>query len=134
MHFRPLLAGPDSQNQTMYPDFRMELEISVHDLQSLMQGQPPAPDQKFCLLDVREPWEADLASIDGGRLIPMGELPARASSDLDQEAYIVVYCHHGNRSRSVVMWLREQGFHRAQSLAGGIDAWSSRIDPLVPRY
>jgi len=48
--------------------------------------------------------------------------------------HIVVLCHHGQRSLSVAMWLRGQGFERAQSLAGGIDAWSRVIDPSVPRY
>lgn len=118
----------------MYPDSRMELEISVDHLQRLIQGQLSAPDQKFCLLDIREPWESGLATIEGCRLIPMGELPARASSDLDREAHIVVYCHHGSRSRSAAMWLRDQGFSCAQSLAGGIDAWSAKVDPSVPRY
>jgi len=43
-------------------------------------------------------------------------------------------CHHGQRSLSVAMWLRGQGFEQAQSLAGGIDAWSRLIDAAVPRY
>ena len=50
------------------------------------------------------------------------------------DAPIVVLCHHGARSLSVTMWLRNQGFDQAQSLAGGIDAWSRTIDPTIPRY
>jgi rhodanese-related sulfurtransferase len=45
-----------------------------------------------------------------------------------------VHCHHGGRSLRVVRWLREQGFSRAQSMAGGIDQWAVDIDPSLPRY
>jgi rhodanese-related sulfurtransferase len=86
------------------------------------------------LLDVREPWEAETASISGATLIPMGEITSRAHTELDPDQPIVVYCHHGARSLSVTMWLRGQGFEHAQSLAGGIDNWSRTIDPTVPRY
>ena len=93
-------------------------------------GQPNAP----LLLDVREPWEAATASIPGSILIPMGDIPSRAHAELDPDQPIVVLCHHGARSLSVTMWLRREGFDHAQSLAGGIDAWSRTIDPAIPRY
>jgi rhodanese-related sulfurtransferase len=86
------------------------------------------------LLDVREPWEFDTASLAGSLLMPMGEVTSRAHAELDPDAHIVVLCHHGQRSLSVAMWLRGQGFERAQSLAGGIDGWSRSIDATVPRY
>jgi rhodanese-related sulfurtransferase len=86
------------------------------------------------LLDVREPWEAQLASISGAILMPMGEVTSRAHQELDPDQPIVVLCHHGARSLSVTMWLRDQGFEHVQSLAGGIDRWSRFIDPSVPRY
>ena len=86
------------------------------------------------LLDVREPWEFHTASIPGSLPMPMGDVPSRAHAELDPDAHIVVLCHHGQRSLSVAMWLRAQGFDRAQSLAGGIDAWSRTIDPAIPRY
>jgi rhodanese-related sulfurtransferase len=90
--------------------------------------------QSPVLLDVREPWEAQTASLPGGILMPMGDVPSRAHAELDPDAHIVVLCHHGQRSLSVAMWLRAQGFDYAQSLAGGIDAWSRTIDPTVPLY
>ena len=90
----------------------------------------PAP----VLLDVREPWEFQTASLPNSLLMPMGEVTSRAHNELDPDAHIVVLCHHGQRTLSVTMWLRNQGFDRAQSLAGGIDAWSRMIDPSVPRY
>jgi rhodanese-related sulfurtransferase len=86
------------------------------------------------LLDVREPWEFEAASLPGSLLMPMGDVPSRAHAKLDPDAHIVVLCHHGQRSLSVAMWLRAQGFEQAQSLAGGIDAWSRVVDPAVPRY
>jgi|SRR6266851_10386967 rhodanese-related sulfurtransferase len=92
--------------------------------------QPNAP----LLLDVREPWEYQSASLPNSLLMPMGEVASRAHQELDPDAPIVVLCHHGARSLSVTMWLRNQGFEHAQSLAGGIDAWSRTIDPTVPRY
>ncbi|MDP9050528.1 MAG: rhodanese-like domain-containing protein [Acidobacteriota bacterium] len=86
------------------------------------------------LLDVREPWEFQTASVADSLLMPMGDVTSRAHAELDPDAHIVVLCHHGQRSLSVAMWLRAQGFERAQSLAGGIDGWSRAIDPTVPRY
>ncbi len=86
------------------------------------------------LLDVREPWEYETAHLPGSVLMPMGEIPSRAHTELDPDQPIVVLCHHGVRSMSVTMWLRNQGFDQVQSLAGGIDGWSRSIDPSIPRY
>ncbi len=107
----------------------LDPEITVDDYRKL-QGSDGAP----MLLDVRESWEIATASLPGSRNIPMGEIPSRAHAELDPDAPIVVMCHHGARSLSVAMWLRNQGFEQAQSLAGGIDQWSRTIDPAVPRY
>jgi len=107
----------------------MDLEITVAQLQSLLATEPPPPP-----LDVREPWEYQTAHIEGATLIPMNEIPGRAHQELDEEASILVLCHHGARSLSVAAWLRQQGFDKAQSVSGGIDAWSAQIDPILPRY
>jgi rhodanese-related sulfurtransferase len=107
----------------------MDLEITIDQARTLL-ATPPAP----VLLDVREPWEFDTAHIPGATLIPMQEIPARAFNELDEDAPILVLCHHGARSLSVAAWLRNQGFAQAQSIAGGIDAWSRQIDPAIPRY
>ncbi len=85
------------------------------------------------LLDVREPWEAELAAIDGAILIPLGQLSQRWS-ELDPAADTVVYCHAGMRSAQGRDLLRSLDFERVTSLAGGIDAWSRTVDPAVPRY
>lgn len=86
------------------------------------------------IVDVREPWEFSAAHIEGSLPMPMREVPARAWHELDSAERIVVVCHLGVRSMHVTTWLREQGFQRAQSLRGGIDAWSVEIDPGVARY
>lgn len=86
------------------------------------------------LLDVREPWEFEAARIPGAKLMPMGDVPSRAHQELDPEDHIVVVCHHGVRSMNVTAWLRQQGFEKAQSMRGGIDAWSRRVDGKVPVY
>jgi rhodanese-related sulfurtransferase len=106
-----------------------ELEITPETFARQRQ-QPDAP----LLLDVRESWEFQTASLPNSLLIPMGEVPSRAHAELDPDAPIVVMCHHGARSLNVALWLRDQGFANAQSLAGGIDAWSRTIDPNIPRY
>jgi rhodanese-related sulfurtransferase len=86
------------------------------------------------LLDVREPGEYAIARIEGSLLMPMGDVPGRANQELDPDAHIITICHHGVRSMNVAVWLRNQGFEKTQSLRGGIDAWSTLIDPTVARY
>lgn len=91
--------------------------------------------ESLCLVDVRQPWESQLASLPGSMLIPLGELPRRSHEiGPDHDAALVVYCHHGIRSLSAAAYLERLGFNNVQSLAGGIDAWSCEIDPKVPRY
>ena len=109
----------------------MDFEISPTELKQLLDEQPQTAP---VLIDVREPWEHEAARIDGTTLMPMGDVPSRAFQELDPEAHIVAICHHGVRSLNVAVWLRNQGFENAQSLRGGIDAWSAEIDPTVPRY
>jgi rhodanese-related sulfurtransferase len=84
------------------------------------------------LLDVREPWEYELARIEGSRLIPMSELGERFT-ELDPAAETVVICHHGNRSSYVTRALQGAGFERVWNLEGGLDAYSF-VDESVPPY
>jgi rhodanese-related sulfurtransferase len=107
----------------------MDYEITPEEVK-LKRDQGEA----FTLLDVREPWEFEAASIAGAKLVPMGDVPSRAHQELDPEDHIVVVCHHGVRSMNVTAWLRQQGFENVQSLRGGIDRWSREIDPSVPLY
>ncbi|MGR0218291.1 ThiF family adenylyltransferase [Agromyces sp. ZXT2-6] len=85
------------------------------------------------LLDVREPWEAEIAAIDGSVLIPLGDLGDRLG-ELDPAASVVVYCHLGVRSEYAARVLAGAGFADVRNLAGGIDAWSRTVDGGVVRY
>ena len=85
------------------------------------------------VLDVREPWEIEKASLAGITAIPMREIPARAA-ELPREREIVAVCHHGGRSMQVASFLSAHGFSEVANIAGGINAWSSELDPAVPRY
>ena len=90
---------------------------------------------ELLLVDCREPDEYAIAKIAQAKLLPMSEIADRlAELQPHQQRPIVVHCHHGGRSLRVVRWLREQGFSQAQNMAGGIEEWSQKIDPKVPRY
>lgn len=106
------------------------LQIGVHDVNVLLNS-----GEDFLLLDCREPDEHATARIDGALLLPMNETPGRIGElQPSRGKRIVVHCHHGVRSLHVVQWLRAQGFAAAQSMQGGIDAWSQHVDPAVPLY
>src|ERR1700751_818821 len=107
----------------------MDYEITAEEVKGKLDA-----GENFTLLDVREPWEFETAKISSAKLMPMGEVPSRAHQELDPEDHIVVVCHHGVRSMNVTAWLRQQGFEKAQSLRGCIDAWSRRVDGKVPLY
>ena len=107
----------------------MDYEITPEEVKGKLDATEP-----FTLLDVREPWEFETARIEGAKLMPMGDVPSRAHQELDPEDQIIVVCHHGVRSMNVTVWLRQQGFEKAQSMRGGIDAWSRRVDGKVPVY
>lgn len=111
-------------------DAPLPLEIDCQSVKSRLDR-----GDDFLLLDCREPNEHATAHIAQATLLPMKELAARvAELEPYRDKPIVVHCHHGGRSLRVTNWLREQGFARVQSLAGGIDQWSLAIDPQVPRY
>ena len=106
------------------------LEIDPRELSELLRRS-----EKVYLLDVRQPWEHQLARLPDQARIPLQELPGRLNEVQPEEgALLVAYCHHGIRSRSAVALLRQAGFDNAASLAGGIDLWSQVVDPKVPRY
>ena len=108
----------------------LPIELTVQDVQQLIEANDP-----FFLLDCREPFEHEIASIAQATLIPMGELNQRAAElEPHRNNRIVVLCHHGRRSLMVANALRSAGFNHAQSMSGGIDQWSQEIDPQVPRY
>ncbi|HEU5163179.1 MAG TPA: rhodanese-like domain-containing protein [Thermoanaerobaculia bacterium] len=84
------------------------------------------------IVDVRNPWEHDIAAIEGDTLIPLHMLAARFQ-DIDKGRTVIVYCHHGSRSFLAAQALRQAGFD-AWSLQGGIERWAREIDRSMRRY
>jgi len=106
---------------------------SVKQLQPLELKKKLDSGEDIFLLDVREPWEFSLSSINGSENFPLGEVVDRQQEFIYEEE-IVVICHHGERSQRAAMELIECGFKTVHNLIGGIDAWSQVVDANVPRY
>jgi molybdopterin/thiamine biosynthesis adenylyltransferase/rhodanese-related sulfurtransferase/molybdopterin converting factor small subunit len=87
----------------------------------------------FLLIDVREPYEYQICSIPGAKLIPLGELPKRLN-ELSRDAEIVAHCKSGKRSQQAVDLMKSNGFRNVLNMTGGILAWSEKVDPSVPKY
>jgi rhodanese-related sulfurtransferase len=85
------------------------------------------------LVDVREPWEFELARIEGSLLVPLGEL-ARRVDELPRDRPLVMVCHTGRRSQNAAMFLARSGFADVQNLQGGVEGWAVEIDPSMRRY
>ncbi len=102
-------------------------EMQVEELKRRLD----AGDDIF-VLDVREPHEYQICNL-GGYLIPLNDLPKRVS-ELDSSREIVAHCKMGGRSAKAVEFLRQAGFKKVHNLTGGINAWSDRVDPKVPKY
>jgi rhodanese-related sulfurtransferase len=107
----------------------MVAELSASDVAVQLKTRP----QSLVLLDVREPWERELAVIEPSLHIPMNDVPDRVA-ELPRDREIVVYCHGGTRSAMVAGFLEGQGFSGVGNLHGGIDDWSRTVDAKVPRY
>jgi adenylyltransferase/sulfurtransferase len=109
--------------------------VTNHDLQDLL-----ARGEKITLIDVREPWEAQLASIPGSALVPLRELEADLDEDAEgvatalRDSSVVIYCHYGPRAEMARRLLIEAGVADVVVLTGGIDAWAREIDPGMARY
>lgn len=102
--------------------------FTPHELAERLRG-PEAPQ----LVDVREPWEWSVARLPGAILVPLSQFEALAPN-LDATRETIVYCHHGSRSLAAAMQLEASGFDRVGHLEGGIDRWSTEVDPALPRY
>jgi adenylyltransferase/sulfurtransferase len=84
------------------------------------------------LIDVREPYEYQIAHI-GGKLIPQNDVPNRLA-EIDRDREVVVHCRSGARSQRIAEFLQQAGYSNVVNLAGGILAWSDEIDPSVQKY
>ncbi|MEJ2602252.1 MAG: rhodanese-like domain-containing protein [Gammaproteobacteria bacterium] len=103
-------------------------EITPAELATLVrEGEP------WQILDVREPWELGIVSLEQAMAIPMAEIPMR-HAELDRRRPIAVLCHSGMRSLRVAGYLCRLGFERVANVTGGIDAWAVEVDSSLPRY
>jgi adenylyltransferase/sulfurtransferase len=119
-------ADPTEPKQEERPMDENE-DVDVEEVAALLER-----GEQVQLVDVREPWEAEIATLPGATLIPLGSLEDRFG-ELDPEVPVIAYCHHGMRSADAVERLATAGF-AARSMTGGIDRWSRRVDDSVPRY
>lgn len=105
-------------------------QLTPAHLESFLQQHPDAT-----ILDVREPWEHELAAFKESKLIPLGMLHTRAEDELDiKDSPVVIYCHHGIRSMQACAILASLGYTDLLNLSGGIDRYSHEIDPSIPVY
>jgi rhodanese-related sulfurtransferase len=102
-------------------------EIRVEELKRRLDA-----GENLFLLDVRDESEYEISNI-GGRLIPLPELSQRVN-ELDASQTIVALCKMGSRSLKAAQLLHNAGFEKVWNLAGGIHAWSDRVDRSVPKY
>jgi rhodanese-related sulfurtransferase len=107
----------------------MVKQITVDDLKKKLDGK-----EKIRLVDCREPDENGFCHIEGAELIPLSQFSEKATGQLHANDEIYIHCHHGGRSARACEFLMAQGYQNVVNVTGGIDAWSLRIDPKVPRY
>ncbi|TVR49500.1 MAG: molybdopterin-synthase adenylyltransferase MoeB [Puniceicoccaceae bacterium] len=126
-------VDPSAYSETCLPSAAAAAEPEGDELPPADADRWIRSSDSVLVLDVREPVERSICAIPGSRHIPMREVPERLA-ELPRATPILVYCHHGMRSRRVMEFLRSKGFDGAVNLAGGIDAWSREVDTSVPRY
>jgi adenylyltransferase/sulfurtransferase len=102
-------------------------QLSVKELKARIDA-----GEEVYIIDVREPYEYQIAQI-GGKLIPQNEVPQRLA-EIDREREVIVQCRSGARSQRIAEYLKQSGYPNVVNLAGGILAWSDEIDPTVQKY
>ena len=109
-----------------------EWEVSAEEVKRKLDQS-----DSFTLVDVREPSEHDICKIDGSILIPLGKIEEMKPQNLNGIAksdQIILHCKAGVRSLKAAKVLKKMGFENVKSMAGGIEEWSGKIDPSVPKY
>jgi adenylyltransferase/sulfurtransferase len=128
----PKIKGMIDYNEFCGTEREIELgagkEVATATLKNWLDNR-----KEVVVLDVREPFEAQICAINGSRLIPLRDLPRRVN-ELDTADEIVVYCRSGSRSAQAVQLLSTLGFAKAQNLKGGILAWGRDVDPAIGIY
>ncbi len=117
------LRGVEVQKKTVQDD-----EMTSEDLKKILDEKKPV-----ILLDIREPYEAEICTLTPSKLIPLGSLLENLNQ-LDTASEYVVFCRTGNRSRQALDFLKTAGFQKVKHLKGGIMDWAEKIDPSLSRY
>lgn len=113
------------------PDPASGFELGVEDVNAL---EAAIADGSLRLIDCREQEEWDFNRLPGAELLPLSRFMEAAATVIEERKPSIIYCHHGIRSMQAASWLRSRGLEKCWSMKGGIDAWSTRIDPELPRY
>ena len=103
-------------------------DISVKELKHYFDNE-----KDFVLLDIREKFELNIASISNSIHIPMMEIPTKLDQ-LNPKKEIIVLCKSGIRSAKVCEFLCLNNYHNVKNVSGGIKAWSLEIDNTIPLY
>jgi len=90
-------------------------------------------NEKIALIDVREPFEFEIARLPDARLLPLGKI-ATDFNEIPREGTAVVICKSGIRSARAIEFLRGHGFDNLLNLEGGMDAWREQVDPTMANY
>ena len=111
----------------MAEDLYANMEVAPREVKDML-----GRGEKILFVDVREPWEYQTSHIEGSVLIPLREIPTNLPR-LEAAGDVVLFCHHGMRSRAAAEEAIAAGYKNVFNLEGGIEAWSA-VDPTVPRY
>ncbi|MBU2913113.1 molybdopterin-synthase adenylyltransferase MoeB [Reichenbachiella agariperforans] len=109
-----------------------EQEEPVREITAVQLKEWKDTDKAFQLIDVREPYEFDIANI-GGTLIPQNQIEAQLDQ-IQKDQDVVLYCRSGNRSADVLRTLKAKGYGNLYNLQGGILSWAEQIDPEMAKY
>lgn len=121
-----------NEDLSQLPDAETTIEISPR---AVAEWIDLPPSQRPTLIDCREEDELAICRIEGHDWVPLGKFPeAAAAIAADCDRGVVVYCHHGMRSRRGAAFLRAHGVELAFSMSGGIALWAEIVDPTMPRY
>jgi sulfur-carrier protein adenylyltransferase/sulfurtransferase len=105
------------------------LELSATEAKAIMDHSV----DDALIVDVREPYELEICSVQGARHIPMRQIPEQLDA-LPKDKHLLILCHSGGRSLRVTEFLRARGLNAVSNIEGGIDAWATEVDPSLRRY
>jgi rhodanese-related sulfurtransferase len=129
--FKEIQSGQTELQSGNYRETDTPIEMDIRKVKEIIDESDD--EDAPLLLDVREESEYDFCRIDGSVLIPLSTMRERCI-EIPKDRLVLVYCHHGMRSMQVVRYLRTRGWTKVSNVKGGIDEWSIRVDPAVPRY